>query len=320
MFWGLGDLSQKAFVDIGIRGFPAEDIRYSFMESDKFLTNEMFDEFNKTCIEYNCTPVLGTLPEEEFTEYRLNESQKIIKSSNSLYTSHLCETKWRFEAAKAKFDLSPVKVLEKFNLLSDKYFGSHGIYFEDGDLDILAKNNVKIINTPLCEAKIADGIAPIREMLDKGIVVGLGTDGAMWNNSNDLFREMKCMALIHNFEHGPRTFTTNEILDMATINGAKALGLEDKLGTIECGKYADLILINTENPNMFPTLCGEYENVRSNVVFCATGADVTDVMVNGEFKVKDSKLVCADIIPLKKSVIDIAYKVNDFVCNFHKGK
>jgi len=302
MFWSLGELSQKAFKEVGLRGAPAEDVRYDFMKSDEFLTDKMLADFRTACEENGCIPILGTLPEEELTDFRLKETARIVNGSNSLHTSHLAETNWRYDSVMEKFHMSPVKVLEKYNLLNEWYIGSHGIYFDEEDIQILAKHHVKIVNTPICEQKIADGAAPIRKLMDQGITVGLGTDGAMWNNSNDLFREMKCMAIVHNIKDGAGTFSPKEILDMATINGAKVLGLEEKLGTLEAGKIADIILIDATSPHMTPIHYGEWENVTSNVVFCATGADVTDVMVSGGFKIRNRNIMTCNVKEIQKSV------------------
>ncbi|MDF3000029.1 MAG: N-ethylammeline chlorohydrolase [Bacillota bacterium] len=302
MFWSLGERSPKAFRTVGMRGAPAEDVRYDFQKSDTFLTDQMLAEFNASCKGNNCIPILGTLPEEEFTDYRLKETARILAESGVLYTSHLAETRWRYESAASRFGMSPVKVLHEYQLLNERYIGSHGIYFDDEDIRVLAETGVKIVNTPICEQKIADGAAPIRRLLDHGITVGLGTDGAMWNNSNDLFREMKCMAIVHNIRDGANAFTPGEILDMATIGGARVLGLEHKLGTLEEGKLADMILVDAEAPHMTPIHFGEWENVTSNLVFCATGADVTDVMIQGEFKIRNRKILTCNVKEIQRSV------------------
>ncbi len=309
MFWSLGEQSQKAFKEVGLRGAPVEDVRYDFMKSDEFLTDKMLNSFRSACEENGYIPILGTLPEEEFTDFRLKEIDRIVNGSQSLHTSHLAETNWRYDSAVEKFHMSPVKVLEKYNLLNERYIGSHGIYFDEEDIKILAKNHVKIVNTPICEQKIADGVAPIRKLMDHGITVGLGTDGAMWNNSNDIFREMKCMAIVHNIQNGTNTFSTKDILDMGTINGAKILGLEHKLGTLETGKIADIILIDATSPHMTPIYYEDWENVTANVVFCATGADVTDVMVAGEFKVRNRNIMTCNVKRIQKIVEETSNNV-----------
>ena len=306
MFWSLdGELSQKAFYDIGLRGALAEDVRYDFYQSDSFLTEDMLRKFTDTCGKYYLLPVFGTLPEEEFTEKRLQKVKKITKESNAFFSSHLAETTWRHRSAVERMGKSPVKVLNKFGLLTDRYIGSHGIYLDEEDIEIYAGSGASIVNTPICELKIADGLAPIPELVKAGVTVALGTDGAMWNNSNDIFREMKCMSIIHNLKSGAQTFTPQNILDMATVNGAKLFHMEEDLGTIEEGKLADVILIDATKPHMNPLRIGQNNNVSSSVVYCATGMDVTDVIINGKEIVRDKELLTVDIHRLQKRMQEI---------------
>ena len=173
----------------------------------------------------------------------------------------------------------------------------------------LAQSNAKVVNTPLCEMKICDGIAPIPEMVQNGIRVCLGTDGAMWNNSNDIFREMKGMSLIHTMNSGIRSLDTKTILDMATVNGAMCFDLEKDYGTIEEGKKADFILLETRTPHMQPLRLGRKENVTSALVYNATGQDVTDVFVDGRQVVKDRKLLTADVEYIMKKVKKASDKI-----------
>lgn len=309
MYWSLGGDSVKAFQQTGLHGALAEDVRYDFMKSDEFLTDEMLRDMESNCRAAGCISVLGTLPEEEFTDHRLRKTARIIREGSSRFTSHLAETQWRYDSAVQNFGKSPVKVLEDYQLLNERYFGSHGIYFDEEDIAILAKRNVSIVNTPICELKIADGLAPIRELLDHGVNVALGTDGAMWNNSNDIFREMKCMALAHTLKNGVTVFTPQEILDMATINGARALGLSDRIGTLEVGKQADIILVDAAAPHLTPLYTGKAENITSALVYCATGQDVTDVFVSGNFIVNNRKLTTCNIREIQAKVYDSAQKV-----------
>jgi 5-methylthioadenosine/S-adenosylhomocysteine deaminase len=132
-------------------------------------------------------------------------------------------------------------------------------------------------------------------MVRRGINVCLGTDGSMWNNSNDIFREMKGVALIHSVNSGVRSLAPRQILDMATINGARAFGVDADLGTIEAGKLADFILIETASPHMQPLRLGRHENVLSAIVYSATGADVTDVFIGGQRIVENRTLKNADV-------------------------
>jgi len=171
--------------------------------------------------------------------------------------------------------------------------------------------NVKIANTPLCEMKIADGIAPITEMVKQGLTVGLGTDGALWNNSNDIFREMKGMSLLQTIHNGIRSISKNDILDMATTGGAAVFGKETEFGMIREGMRADMILIDPEQPHLQPLLTGKHENVTSAIVYNATGSDVTDVFVDGRQLVKNRILTGVDVPALMKIVRQAAEKIAD---------
>ena len=157
--------------------------------------------------------------------------------------------------------------------------------------------------------KIQDGIAPVPEMIRQGVCVSLGTDGAMWNNSNDIFREMKGMSLLHTISGGIRSLKKTDILDMATINGAKCFGLEKDYGTIEAGKKADFILIETRVPHMQPMLTGTLETVTSALVYNATGRDVTDVFVDGRHVVKDGVLQTINVNDVMKRVQEASGKI-----------
>ena len=310
MYWSLGkELSQQAFEQVGLRGAPAEDVRYDFYRSDGFLTDEMLDSFMGRCRRHDLIPLLGTLPEEEFTGQRLEKVRQIIEKRNCFFTSHLSETTWRYENAVGKMGNSPVKVLNQYGLLTDKYIGSHAVYLDDEDIEIYAKSGAKIVNTPICELKIADGLAPVPKFVKAGIPVALGTDGAMWNNSNDIFREMKCMSVIHNLQYGVRTFTPEDILDMATVNGAKLFGMENELGTIEEQKQADLILLDASRPHLNPLRTGTNSNVSSTVVYCATGSDVTDVIIRGKEIVRNKELLTVDVRKLQARTQEIAERL-----------
>ena len=310
MYWGLGqDLTQRALKEVGLRGAPAEDVRYDFYRSDGFLTDKMIDTFIDTCGKYDLIPVLGTLPEEEFTEQRLLKVKEMTEHRECFYTSHLAETTWRWQSAVEKMGDSPVKVLDRFGLLTKRYIGSHGVYLDDEDIEIYAQSGAKIVNTPICEMKIGDGLAPIPKLVKAGIPVALGTDGAMWNNSNDIFREMKCMSIIHNLKAGVRAFSAEDILDMATVNGAKLFDMEKELGTLEEGKIADLILVDAAAPHMNPLRIGENSNVSSAIVYCASGSDVSDVIIGGREIVRNRKLLTVDIQELQGRVQSIAERI-----------
>jgi 5-methylthioadenosine/S-adenosylhomocysteine deaminase len=131
----------------------------------------------------------------------------------------------------------------------------------------------------------------------------------MWNNSNDIFREMKGMALIHSISGGVRSLSPKDILTMATINGARAFGVEADLGTVEPGKLADFILIETDAPHMQPLRLGKRENVLSAIVYSATGGDVTDVFIGGKRIVENRALKGVDARAIAAKVRQTGEKI-----------
>jgi 5-methylthioadenosine/S-adenosylhomocysteine deaminase len=308
MYWGLGDGSQRAMAQIGIRGALAEDIRTDFLDSDNLLSDDQLECFRRRCDEFGIIPVIASVAEEDFEPARLRSIAEKTRRSGMLKTCHLAETEWRLDTVREKFGTTPVRMLADHGLL-ENMICSHAVHVDDDEIPLLAAAGARVVNTPSCEMKIADGIAPIPKFRAAGVPVGLGTDGALWNNSNDLFGEMKCMVLLHTINSGIRTFGPKDALDMATIDGARAFGMERDIGTIEEGKLADMILIDATPPHMTPLRTGALENVASCVVFCATGADVTDVFVGGRHVVQSRAVTTADVPALCRRVNEISRTV-----------
>ena len=290
MFWSLPSKTIDAFSKVGIRGAAAEDVRPDFLESDTFHKNENLEKFKQECNASGIIPVFGTLPEEAFSDFRLKKVKKIIDDHDVFYTSHLAETTWRREIVLKNMQTTPVKALSRYGLLSSKYIASHAVQVDTEEIMLMADAGVKVVSTPICEIKIQDGIAPIPEMLEADIVVAVGTDGAMWNNVNDIFRELRCMALLHNYIHGLGTLSAKTLLDMGTINGAKLFDKEEELGAIEEGKLADVITVNCLNSRMQPMRLTS-DSVLSNLIFCAQGSDVCDVIVDGKPRVINKQIL-----------------------------
>lgn len=302
MYWGLGVNSSKAMQEVGIRGALAEDIRKDFQRPDDFFADTELKQFKETCMAAGQIAVLGSVSEEDYEPDRQQRIESKRLECDMLMTCHMAENSWRKELICEKYNQSPVDYLYQNNLLGEYLIGSHVVCVTEKEIQQLALTGTKVVNTPLCEMKIADGIAPIPKMVKAGVTVCLGTDGAMWNNSNDIFREMKAMSLLHTIDSGIRSLSKEEILDMATINGAKAFGIEQDYGTIEAGKKADFILINTKVPHMTPLHLGRYENVTSHVIYNATGNDVTNVFVDGRQVVDNRRLTTVNVMDIMKKV------------------
>jgi 5-methylthioadenosine/S-adenosylhomocysteine deaminase len=309
MYWGLGGRSVSAMTETGIKGALVEDIRYDFSNSDSFLPVQKLKEISSACREAGLVPVIGLMAEEDFETDRLRKAFDILRDIDALQTMHLAENAWRVGLIRKKYNMTPVEYLARNGFLNDKFIGSHVVCVTDNEIRLLKEADVKVANTPLCEMKIADGIAPIPEMARRGVTIGLGTDGPLWNNSSDIFREMKAMALLQTVSKGVRSLSKKDILNMATTGGAAVFGKEKEFGMIKEGMKADMILIDPDKPHLQPLLLGKNGNVTSAIIFSATGADVTDVFVNGKRLVKDGKLTGVDLAGIIKRVRLAAEKI-----------
>jgi len=309
MYWSLGNRSIDAMKEIGIKGALVEDIRFDFANSGSFVSVDALKEFSDACRESDLVPIIGLMAEEDYETGLLRRAFDHLRDVDALQTLHLAENQWRVNSIKQKYNMTPIEYLAHNGFLHDRMIGSHVVYATENEIKLLKEANIKIANTPLCEMKIADGVAPIPEMVRQGLCVGLGTDGALWNNSSDIFREMKGMSLLHTISGGIRSLSKHNILDMATVGGAAVFGKQAEFGMIQEGMKADMILIDVNQPHLQPLLLGKNENVTSAVIFSATGGDVTDVFVNGKRLVKDGKLTTVDVSALINRVRQAAERI-----------
>jgi len=311
MYWSLGGRSIDAMRETGIKGALVEDIRFDFADSGSFISHNALKEFSDACRKNDLVPVIGLMAEEDYETDLLRTAFDLLRDIDALQTMHLAENQWRVNIINKKYDMTPIEYLAHNGFLHDRLIGSHVVYATENEVKLLREAGVKVANTPLCEMKIADGIAPIPEMVRQGVCVGLGTDGALWNNSSDIFREMKGMSLLHTINGGIRSLSKKNILDMATTGGAAVFGKQAEFGMIQEGMKADMILIDVNRPHLQPLLLGEHENVTSAIIYSATGGDVTDVFINGKRLVKDGKLTTVDVAALISRVRQAAEKIKE---------
>jgi cytosine/adenosine deaminase-related metal-dependent hydrolase len=156
---------------------------------------------------------------------------------------------------------------------------------------MLAASNTRVAHCPSANLKLASGYAPIPQMLAQGITVGLGADGAPCNNNMDMFREMRHAALIHKPRHGPRSMSAPTVLEMATLGGARALGLEAEIGSLEVGKKADLIVLSRDGLHAVPRL---HTDPLSAVVYSHQAGDVETVVIDGDVVLREGRLTTMD--------------------------
>ena len=204
---------------------------------------------------------------------------------------HVAETETELGGSKkAHAGMSPVAYLQSIGFWGPRTVVKHGVWVDAADIKLLHSHQVAVSHNPESNMKLASGIAPVPEYLAAGVTVGLGTDGAASNNDLDMFEAMRFAALLHKVKTGdPRVLPATTALEMATIYGARALGLEKEIGSLEAGKRADLVVVSTAAARMTPLY-----NPISHLVYAARGEDVRTVMVNGRVLMRDRRMLTLD--------------------------
>lgn len=204
---------------------------------------------------------------------------------------HLAETKHELKEVEAKYGKRPVQYLKDLGLLGPHLILDHCVHINEPEMELLSENKVNVVHNPESNMKLASGIAPVPEMIAKGINVGLGTDGCASNNNLDIFGEMDMAAKLHKVnKFDPTVMNAKTIIAMATINGAKVLGLEKKIGSLIVGKKADIIIIDLNKPHLTPMY-----NPYSHIVYAANGHDVKDSVINGRIVMENRRLLTIDM-------------------------
>lgn len=203
---------------------------------------------------------------------------------------HVSETEKEVEDSLNDRKKRPFEYLEDINFLGPDVIAAHSVWLSGAEIALIKDNNVKISHNPLSNMKLASGISPVSDMLANDVCVSLGTDGVASNNNLDLFQEMKTASLLQKVRTlDPTVLPANKMLEMATINGATALGMEEEIGTIEVGKKADLILVDMKKPHLSP-----YRNPISHLAYSAEGSDVSTVICDGEVLMREREVLIMD--------------------------
>lgn len=217
------------------------------------------------------------------SEKTLLRAKKAAAEAGVPFQIHVAETRGEYEQIRAATGESPVQFLDRLGVLDEKTIAAHAVWVDAEDIEILASRKVGISHNPESNMKLASGTASVPDFLRAGIAVGLGTDGCASNNNQDMFAEMDSAAKLHKVAAAdPTAADARQVLCMATIEGARVLGLQHRIGSIEVGKQADLIVLDAHQPHLTPMYHPE-----SHVVYAARGADVRDVFIRGRRRVNN---------------------------------
>ena len=233
------------------------------------------------------------------SEATLKKAKHAADAKGVLFQIHAAETKDEYVSIQTTHHTTPVKFLDKIGIIDQNTLLVHAVWLDDDDIEIIAKRGASVSHNPESNMKLASGIAPVPALLKAGVTVGLGTDGCASNNNLDLFSEMDTAAKLHKVSAmDPTVMDAVTVLKMATIEGARSLGLQDITGSLEIGKKADVITIDTHKPHLVPVY-----NPVSHIVYAAQGSDVQDVIVDGHILVKDRKLLTVDAENIIEKII-----------------
>jgi 5-methylthioadenosine/S-adenosylhomocysteine deaminase len=218
---------------------------------------------------------------------------------------HLSETQAEVATIRERYGATPVQHLANLGVLAPNLLACHCVVLGDSDMALLKQHDVKVAHNPESNMKLASGIAPVAELLGRGVCVGLGTDGCSSNNNLDLFAEMDMTAKLHKASSlDPTVMDAATVLRMATIEGARALGLDAKIGSIEVGKKADLIVVDTRKPHLTPMY-----HPTSHLVYAVGGSDVCATIVGGKVLMQDRRLLHLDLEKIMADARQIAGQI-----------
>ena len=300
----------KAVDELKIRGVLCETIvDFEAPDSKKpFGGLEYSKEFIENWINHPLiTP--GIAPHAPYTNSNesLKEAYNLSKKYNVPLTMHVAEMKYEYDKYIKEYNLTPIKYLDSLGILDENFISAHTILVNDEDINILKERGVKVSHNIGANAKGAKGVAPILKMIEEGIDIGLGSDGPMSGNTIDIITQMSQVGKIHKlFSKDRSVLPSINLLEMATIGGAKVLGLDKKIGSIEAGKRADLVLIETQSVNMQPIY-----DYYATIVYSANPSNVDTVLVNGNIVVKNKKLISGNFNSIRKELVGLKEKINN---------
>lgn len=252
------------------------------------------------------TPIIAPHATNTNRPEMLKKSFQLAEEYDTLITLHASEMDYELAYFRDNFGKTPVEFLDSLGILGKRLLAAHCIHLTENDIRLLAESGTAVSHCIGSNTKAGKGVAPVKALLNAGVRIGLGTDGASSGNTLDLFTQFRLFASFHKTANHDRSlFPAEEIVSLGTIGGASALSMDRKIGSLEPGKKADLVLIETESVNMFPCY-----DPYSALVYSANASNVDTVMVDGKILVRGKKLLCAD---LKKVRGELEAKMEPFV-------
>ena len=287
------DVVAEVTKEAGMRGVLGETI-IDFPAPDNKTPGDAFAYTQKYLDHWKGDPLIiaAVAPHSIYTcsEKTLQDAAALARRNGAPILIHIAEAQFEMEESRAKHGATPVAYLERAGILGPDVIGAHCIWVDQADIATLARFDVGCINNPSSNMKTAAGVMPVPQMLAAGEPIGLATDGAASNNNQDMFEEMDLAAKLQKLARmDPRALPAKHVVEMATINGARALHLEKIIGSLETGKKADLILVDIGAPHATPMY-----DVYSELVYALKATDVRTVVIAGKVVMRDRWMLTLD--------------------------
>lgn len=264
---------------------PEEAMRYTERFVNKWKNNSLI------------VPAFAPHAPYTLTTEHLNRIKNLADKLNAAVIIHVAETQTEVNDITKQYGARPVEYLAKINFFNKRTIAAHVVWANDAEIDLLKRLGVGVAHNPQSNMKLASGVAPVPQMLNKDLPVGLGTDGAASNNDLNLWEEMDTAAKLHKLiSNDPKVLSAEQAFEMATIRGARALHLENIIGSLETGKRADISIVDFDSLNQTP-----FYNVYSHLVYATKASDVRTVIVNGRVLMRDRRLLTLDENAIKKN-------------------
>ena len=293
------DMVAQAAVAIGMRGLLTRGLTDSDGQGDEKLEEVRMLYINSHGLGEDLVQV-APAPHAIYTcsgDY-IKDIINIACEFDGLLHTHLSESKKEMEDAEALYGTTPIRYMWNLGLDQVRTIAAHCVHMTEEEMDLVDPEKFFPVHNPSSNLKLASGIAPVQKMLDKGLTVALGTDGDSSNNNQNMLEEMHLAGLLaKGVSYDPEALKAEDVLRMATINGAKALGRDFEIGSIEVGKLADISCFNLNSPSFTPR-----NNLISALCYSAQAEDVKHVLIGGKFVLKDRKLTRVDLDSIREQV------------------
>jgi cytosine/adenosine deaminase-related metal-dependent hydrolase len=291
------EATTRAAREIGIRAVILYGVKDDLAPARKFAETYKDDPL--------IVPAIGLHSPYGNTADQIREAAKLSKELNLRISMHVAEMDFEIDELRKKHNQTPIEYLDSLGLLSPRFLAAHCIFVNDSDIALLKKNDVGVAHNMVANIKSAKGVAPVIKMRKAGVRVGLGTDGAMSGNTLDIIGQLGYVAKLHKLSNLDRTVMPSiDVVEMATMGGARALHMEDQIGSLEPGKRADVVIIDTNSTSMVP-LYDPY----TALVYAASPRDVRTTIIQGRVIMENRHFTTIDPAMAREHVRGLAKKI-----------